>query len=315
MDMPALLSAHDLVRRYGERAAVDGLSFELAAGEIFGFLGPNGAGKTTTFEILSGLRRPDAGELRFRGAPITPTDPRFRARLGVVFQKPSVDEKLTARENLALGAALYGIGGKTARERIARVLALAELAPRADELVKSFSGGMRRRLELSRVLLHDPELLVLDEPTQGLDPGFFQTFWREIRALRDGRGMSVLLTTHDPLEAEQCDRLAVLDAGKIIAKGTPDQLKAMIGGDVITLASDRPSELAAAVREKFPELAPRVVDGAVIVARPKGHELVPRLVEAFPAGTFASVGIHPPNLADVFVQLTGRGLHRAAAQA
>jgi ABC-2 type transport system ATP-binding protein len=303
----ALLAAEGLVRRYGDRVAVDGLSFELRRGEIFGFLGPNGAGKTTTFEMLSGLRGPDAGTFFLGGTPVAPTSPRLRARLGVIFQKPSVDDKLTARENLVLGASLYGVTGKQARARVDAQLALVGLEGRADEPVARFSGGMRRRLELARVLLHDPEILILDEPTHGLDPGFFRTFWKQILDLRAARGLSVLLTTHDPLEAENCDRLAILDAGKIICCGTPEELKARIGGDVITVEADDPEAVAVELRERL-GVAATVVDGRVVVSQPRGHELVPRLVEAFPKGRLASVGLRPPNLADVFVKLTGRGL-------
>ncbi len=284
------------------------MSFEVAAGEIFGFLGPNGAGKTTTFELLSGLRRAHAGTFRWRGRPIRPDSSEFRRRLGVAFQKPSVDDKLTARENLFLGAALYGLTGRAATARVDEALKLTELEGRAREPVARFSGGMRRRLELARVLLHDPEILILDEPTQGLDPAFFRAFWTHVRGLVKSRGLTVLLTTHDPEEGEQCDRLAVLDGGKIIASGSPDDLKARVGGDVITIEADRPDELIPALAELG--LAARAVDpiqGRVVVSRPRGHELVPRLVEAFPAGRLRSVGLRPPNLADVFVALTGRG--------
>jgi ABC-2 type transport system ATP-binding protein len=300
-----LLAAEGLVRRYGERAAVDGVSFEVKAGEIFGFLGPNGAGKTTTFELLSGLRRAHAGTFRWRGKPIRPDSAEFRRRLGVAFQKPSVDDKLTARENLTLGAALYGLTGRAAAARVDEALKLTELEGRSREPVARFSGGMRRRLELARVLLHDPELLILDEPTQGLDPAFFRAFWSHVRGLVASRGLTVLLTTHDPEEGEQCDRLAVLDGGKVIASGTPDELKAKVGGDVITIEAENPDEIV-------PALAPmgleaKVLDGRVVLSRPRGHELVPRLVEAFPAGRLRAVGLRPPNLADVFVTLTGKG--------
>lgn len=302
-----LLEARGLVRRYGQRAAVSGLSFHVGRGEIFGVLGPNGAGKTTTFELLSGLRAAHEGEILWEGTPVSPERPSFRARLGVLFQKPSVDDKLTARENLLLGAALFGVTGRIAKERIESTLKHLELAERADELVSGFSGGMRRRLELGRVLLHDPELLILDEPTQGLDPAFFKKFWAHILDLCRVKHLTVLLTTHDPMEAEMCHRLAILDQGRIIAQGSPSELKARVGGDVVTVEADAPHELVPVIQSQL-DLEVNLVDGKLSLERPRGHELVPRLVELFPAGRLKSVGLRPPNLADVFIKLTGRAL-------
>ena len=306
-----LLAARGLERRYADRVVVDDLSFALAPGEIFGFLGENGAGKTTTFEMISGLRRPDRGEILWRGAAALPTDAAYRARLGVVFQKPSVDEALSARENLELGAALYGLRGAAVRAKIDAALAFAELADRAREPVKKLSGGMRRRLELARVLLHEPELLVLDEPTHGLDPGFFRRFWAEIRRLRDARGLTVLLTTHDPAEAAQADRLAVLDAGRVLATGTPAELTAQVGGDVRVVEADDAAALVEPIRARHGVEA-RVSGDRLLLTLPRAHELVPRLVEGFPAGRLRSVAVHPPDLADVFVRLTGRTWQAAA---
>ncbi|MBI4511673.1 MAG: ABC transporter ATP-binding protein [Deltaproteobacteria bacterium] len=303
----ALISAHGLVRRYGAVKALQGVSFHVSRGEIFGFLGPNGAGKTTTFELLSGLRSADEGEVRWNGERMHPTDSRFRARLGVVFQKPSVDDKLTARENLLLGAALYGLTGRVARERMEQALRLVELQGRDRGPVAGFSGGMRRRLELARVLLHEPELLILDEPTQGLDPAFFKKFWSQIEALRRERNLTILITTHDPKEAEICDRLAILDAGRIIAEGTPHELKKQVGGDVVVVEADRPDELVPFISDRL-DVPIQLADGRLYLTRPNGHELIPRLVELFPAGRLKSVGLHAPTLADVFVTLAGRRL-------
>ena len=304
--MTPVLEARGLSRRYGDRVAVDGLDFEVGRGEILGFLGPNGAGKTTTFEILAGLRHADSGELRFHGAPVSPSDRRLRGRTAVVFQRPSVDDKLTARETLVLGASLYGVTGKAARQRVEAALETVGLAGRADEPVQRFSGGMRRRLELARVFLVDPELLILDEPTEGLDPAFARGFWAIVTDLVATRGLAVLLTTHDAVEAEQCDRLLILDKGKVIATGTPEELKARIGGDVIVVAADRPEEIAEGVAALG--LAVDIVDGDVHITHPAGHELIPRIVEAFPRGRLRSVGLRAPNLADVFVAVTGRML-------
>ncbi len=302
-----LLSVRGLSRRYGDRVALDGLSFDLAAGELLAFLGPNGAGKTTAFEILTGLRRADAGEVRLSGQLMAPGAAELRARIGVVFQRPAIDEKLTARENLLLGAALMGVSRAAARPRIEAALLRAELSARGDEQVAKFSGGLRQRLELERALLGEPDLLILDEPTQGLDPGFRRTFWRGIREACARRGLAVLLTTHDPHEAAECDRVAVLDAGRIVAEGTPRALCDRLGGDVLVVEAERPDELAPVIRERF-GVEPHIEGDTLRFTLPRAHEAIPRLVEALPPGRLTSVGLHLPTLADVFVHLTGRAL-------
>jgi ABC-2 type transport system ATP-binding protein len=301
------LRLEGLTRRFGERVAVDGLTVDVARGEVFGFLGPNGAGKSTTFHLLTGLLAPDAGRVLLDGREAPPTDGRVRQRLGVVFQDPSLDDKLTALENLKLGAALYGLSGKRAEARIAELLALVELGDRAREPVERYSGGMKRRLEIARVLLHEPEILVMDEPSRGIDAPTQRRIWEQLLELRRQRRMTILLTTHAPDEAEYCDRIAVLDHGRVIACDTPDVLRAQVGGDVVTLEGEEPEAVANEVRARF-SLEARVVEGAVVIETPKGHELIPRLVEALPPGRLRAVAMRRPTLADVFVHLTGRGL-------
>jgi len=301
------LRLEGLTRRFGERVAVDALTVDVARGEVFGFLGPNGAGKSTTFHLLTGLLAPDAGRVLLDGREAPPTDGRVRRRLGVVFQDPSLDDKLTALENLKLGAALYGLSGKRADARIAELLALVELGDRAKEPVERYSGGMKRRLEIARVLLHEPEILVMDEPSRGIDAPTQRRIWEQLLELRKKRRMTILLTTHQPDEAEHCDRIAVLDRGRVIACDKPDALRSQVGGDVVTLEGDDPDALAADVRARF-SLDARVVDNAVVIETPRGHELIPRLVEALPPGRLRAVAMRRPTLADVFVHLTGRGL-------
>jgi ABC-2 type transport system ATP-binding protein len=301
------LRLEGLTRRFGERVAVDALTVDVARGEVFGFLGPNGAGKSTTFHLLTGLLAPDSGRVLIDGREAPPTDGRVRRRLGVVFQDPSLDDKLTALENLKLGAALYGLSGKRAESRIAELLALVELGDRAKEPVERYSGGMKRRLELARVLLHEPEILVMDEPSRGIDAPTQRRIWEQLLELRRQRRMTILLTTHQPDEAEYCDRIAVLDHGRVIACDAPDVLRAQVGGDVVTLEGADADAIAAEVQAKF-ALAARVVDGAVVIETPRGHELIPRLVESLPAGRLRAVAMRRPTLADVFVHLTGRGL-------
>src|SRR4051794_4258173 len=225
------LRLEGLTRRFGDRVAVNALTLDIRRGETFGFLGPNGAGKSTTFHLLTGLLAPDAGNIYLDGQPAPPTDPRMRRRLGVVFQEPSLDDKLTALENLRLGAALYGLTGRAAETRIAAMLEVVDLKDRAREPVERYSGGMRRRLELARVLLHEPEILIMDEPARGIDAATQRRIWQQLDELKARQRLTILLTTHMPEEAEHCDRLAVLDEGRVIACDTVEALKKRVGGD------------------------------------------------------------------------------------
>ncbi|HZZ83127.1 MAG TPA: ABC transporter ATP-binding protein [Anaeromyxobacteraceae bacterium] len=306
------LAARGLAFRYREREVLRGLSFEVAAGEIFGVLGPNGAGKSTLFSILTGLARPRAGTLLLDGAPVAFGARALRARLGVVFQEPSLDARLTAEENLLLGAALFAVPRAEARSRARSLLARAGLAERAREPVAKLSGGMRRRLELARAVIHRPSILVLDEPTSGLDAAAFRAAWEAIQSLRREEGLTVLLNTHRPDEAEQCDRLAVMAEGRIVACEPPEALRARVAGDVVVVEADGAESLAAEIALRF-QLPARAVEGAVVVEREEGHTLVPRLVEAFPPGRFRSVAVRRPTLADAFLEITGRGLDAGEA--
>jgi ABC-2 type transport system ATP-binding protein len=306
-DVPPRLRAEGLSRRFGTRAALDGVSFEVAPGEMFGLLGPNGAGKTTAFRLLAGLLPPHAGTLALDGRPVSSDDSAYRARLGVVFQEASLDLKLTARENLRLGAALYDVPRARAARRIDEALALMALGDRADEVAAKYSGGMRRRIEIARVLLHQPSLLLLDEPGRGVDPEALRRIWDEITTLAATRGTSVIVTTHQPEEAERCHRIAILDGGRVAATGTPDQLRAHVAGDVVRVRGEKPDELRATIATRL-GLAGRVVEGDVVVETPRGHEIVPRIAELFPAGRIAAIATSRPTLADVFAKLTGKGL-------
>jgi ABC-2 type transport system ATP-binding protein len=304
---PPALAARGLGFRYGEREVLSGVDFEVRPAEIFGFLGPNGAGKSTLFSILAGLLPPLAGTFLRDGAPVGPRDPALRARTGVVFQSPSLDGKLTCEENLLLAAALFRVPRPEARERAARLLAEAGLADRAREPADRLSGGLRRRLELCRALVHRPSLLLLDEPTTGLDAASFARTWATIEELRRAEGLTVLLTTHRPEEAERCDRLAVLSHGRVAACETPEVLRARVSGDVLALEADDPGPLAVELRTRL-GLESRVLPSGVEVVRERGHELVPRIVEAFPPGRFRSVALRRPTLADAFLRLTGASL-------
>ena len=303
----ARLSVRDLAFRYGERHVLRQVSFDVARGEIVGLLGPNGAGKSTLFSILTGLLRPASGAILLDGHAIAPGARALRARMGVVFQSPSLDAKLGALENLVLGGRLFGLSRGEARARAADLLAAAGLAGRAAESAGKLSGGMRRRLELARALMHRPSILLMDEPTVGLDAGAFRQTWEMVRGLARDQDLTVLLTTHRPDEAEACDRLVVLAQGRVVATGSPEALRARVPGDVVTVEADDPAPLAAEVAARFGVRARPGARG-VHVERERGHELVPRLVEAFPAGRFRSVSIRRPTLADAFLAITGEAL-------
>ena len=309
-----LLEARGLTHAFTREKALDGLSFALGAGEMLGLLGPNGCGKSTTLRVLTGLLVPDAGELHFCGERVAPGDRKLRRAMGVVFQSASLDGRLSVRENLELSATLQGLGGAKARACVADALAFAQLEARAKDRVSELSGGMKRRLELSRALLHDPSLLLLDEPTSGLDEPSFRRAWQRIGARRAqasvagvSAGLSVILTTHRAEEAALCDRVAVLDRGRVVACDTPQALIDRVSGDVLTLEADEPGPLADEIRRRF-ALEVRVLGGKLLIERERGHELIPRLVEALPAGSVQSLSMHRPTLADVFVKLTGRSL-------
>ena len=288
---------------YGERVALQDLSFQVRHAEIFGLLGPNGSGKTTMFRILSTLMLPTAGSARILGHDLVGDPAGVRGTIGVVFQSPSIDVKLTAAENLRHVGHLYGLWGSALTARIQEMLSRVGLSDRAQQRVETFSGGMQRRLELAKGLLHNPAVLLLDEPTTGLDPGARRDLWQYLAMLRDQQHVTVIVTTHLMEEAERCDRLAILSEGKLVALGTPAELKSEIGADVILLETTQPEPLAARIAERF-GLAAQVIGGKVRIERLNGHRFVAEVMEAFP-GEIESISVSKPNLEDVFIRRTG----------
>ncbi len=286
--------------------ALAGVGFQVASGEIFGFLGPNGGGKTTLFRILATLARPESGTVHVFGADLATQAREVRRRLGVVFQSPSLDLQLTVRENLVHQGHLHGLGGRDLAGRIAAGLERFGLTERVNQRTAELSGGLRRRVEIAKALLHEPRLLLLDEPSTGLDPGARHDLWETLESLR-ASGVTVLLTTHFMEEGDRCDRLVLLSRGAIVAEGTPAALKEEIGGDVVTLTGRDPQTLARDLAALHPELAPVVRDGAVRLERERGHELAARLAEALP-GRIESVTVARPSLEDVFLRRTGHRL-------
>lgn len=305
MDNPAV-EVEGLRYAYGDREALAGVTFTVSRGEIFGFLGPNGGGKTTLFKVLSTLRPPTAGRVRVFGHDLARAPDAVRMRLGVVFQDPSLDLKLTVMENLLHHGHLYGLWGQALQSRAREVLEGLGLGDRARDLVETLSGGLRRRTELAKVLVHRPELLIMDEPSTGLDPGARQEFSAYLRRLRQQDGVTILLTTHLIEEAEQCDRVGFLHEGRVVAIGEPDALKGTVGGDVIVIDAHNPKELQGKMRDRFGCDAV-LVDGSLRVERPCGHEFIREVVEAFP-GAVKSAAFGRPTLEDVFIRLAGRRL-------
>jgi ABC-2 type transport system ATP-binding protein len=301
--IPPAVEVERVVHHYGPRRALDNVSLTIEWGEIFAFLGPNGGGKTTLFRLLCTLIPLQQGTIRLLGYDVGRDKTAVQARIGVVFQAPSLDRKLTVAENVRHQGRLYGLSGGVLVERQREMLAHLGLADRVDDRVETLSGGLRRRVELAKGLIHRPQLLLLDEPSTGLDPGARSDLWDYLRRIREQEGVTVVLTTHLLEEADKADRLAILNAGSLVALDTPDNLRATVGGDSITIQTEEPAALSAAVQEQF-GVPSQVIDGSVRLEQPDGHRWIARLVEAFP-GRVRSISLGKPTLEDVFIARTG----------
>jgi len=308
------IEVDDLVKRYGDFEAVRGISFRVKRGEIFAFLGPNGAGKTTTVHVLTTLLKPTSGGATVAGHDVVREPDAVRRKIGIVFQDMSLDSELTAYENMLIHGRIYGLGGNELKDKIERLLKFVELWDFRDRQVKTFSGGMQRRLEIARSLLHEPEVLFLDEPTIGLDPQTRAHIWDYIRAMKEEHDMTVFLTTHYMDEAEMlADRIAIMDHGKIIAEGTADELKGLIGNDVIYLRIKAPEELRC-LKADFIRGCKLLPDGRVRLDVENAAGALPRLFELASSGgiKILEVTYHRPTLNDVFLHLTGREIREDA---
>ncbi len=298
---PAIVVS-DVTHRYGSNTAVDQLSLAINPGEIFVFLGPNGSGKTTLFRLLSTLIPLQTGDITILGHNLRQATPEVRSKLGVVFQSPSLDKKLTVAENLTHQGRLYGMSTTELRSRSQQMLATLGLEQRSADLVETLSGGMRRRVELAKGMLHQPQLLLLDEPSTGLDPGARADLWQYLHQVRQ-QGVTIVLTTHLLEEAHRADRIAIMHQGQLAALDTPAALQASVGGDSITIRTESPEKLVANIREKFACEA-TLLDGAVRLEQPDGHQWISRLVEAFPK-EIQTITLGKPTLEDVFIARTG----------
>jgi len=298
-----VISVQNIVHRYEGRTALNGVSFEVRPAELFGLLGPNGSGKTTLFRILSTLMIPTVGRATIVGFDAAKDPDGLRRQIGVVFQAQSIDAKLTAYENLWHQGHLYGQRGTVLKARIKEILGRVGLADRSKERIETFSGGMQRRVELAKGLLHHPSVLLLDEPTTGLDPGARRDVWQYLQLLRNQEHVSVIVTTHLMEEAERCDRLAILNEGKLVALGAPTELKREIGGDVILLEAREPESLADRIRVRF-NVEVAVLNNKIRLERENGHRFITDVVEAFP-GEIHAISVSKPTLEDVFIHRTG----------
>jgi len=307
--MTNVIETFKLTRSFNGLTAVDKLDISVESGEIFALLGPNGAGKTTTISMLCTILKPSSGTAKVNGFDIVKEAMQVRKSIGIVFQDPSIDDRMTGRENLFMHANLYGVPTSEQKSRIDNVLKLVELEDRANDLMRTYSGGMRRRLELARGLIHYPKVLFLDEPTLGLDPQTRDHVWKYIRELKEAHDITVVLTTHYMDEADRLsDRIAIMDYGKIIALDTSAKLKETLEGDVVIIKAKNPDAVLSLVTEKMGLPQARIVNGNVEVTVKNGKSMLPRIVETATHNNIfvESISLHEPNLEDVFLHYTGR---------
>jgi ABC-2 type transport system ATP-binding protein len=302
-----VIAVQNISHKYGSRVALSNVSFQVKPGEIFGLLGPNGGGKSTLFRILSTMMMPTEGAATVAGCDVVSQSADVRRKIGVVFQTQSLDKALTVGENLRSQGHLHGLSGATLRDRMESVMKRFGILDRRNEVVESLSGGLKRRVEIAKALLHKPQVLIMDEASTGLDPGARRELSQYVHELRDGEGVTIVLTTHILDEAERCDRLVLLHQGKIVAEGSPAELKSRIGGGhVVVLEAADPAELGAKIEAQF-GVRPSIMDGEVRIEIDNGHRFITEVVEAFP-GAIDSVALHKPTLEDVFVHETGASI-------
>lgn len=299
-----MIEIQDVRHNYGERVALDAVTLSVGQGDVFALLGPNGGGKTTLFRLLSTSLKPQQGKIRIAGLDVVTDVAAVRERIGVVFQRPSLDAKLTVLENLQHQGHLYGLRGADLKQRIDASLELVTLSDRRKDFVSELSGGLQRRVELAKALLHRPDVLIFDEPSTGLDPGARRNFWDNLMALREAYGTTLVLTTHFMEEAERCDQVGILDEGKLIALDNPLALKQSIGNDVITLQTESPDGVVAEVKKIY-DGDVQVIDQSVRIACAGAERL---LADLYPLvrDSITALTLSQPSLEDVFMQRTGR---------
>ncbi len=308
-----MIRTENLCKHFNGIKAVDDVTFSVEKGEIFGFLGPNGAGKTTTINVLCTLLRPTSGHAYVNGYDVTDDPNNVRKSIGLIFQEPSLDDRLTAEENLDFHGIIYDIPKDIREERKKELLEMVDLWDRRTDVVKTFSGGMKRRLEIARGLLHRPALLFLDEPTLGLDPQTRNHIWNYIHHLRDEQNITIFMTTHYMDEAENCDRIAIIDYGKIVALDTPEALKKLVGGDVITLKTIDDEKAVREIGERYHLHVRRDAKGIHLEIK-NSEEFIPEFISSF-STKINSINLRRPTLDDVFLKLTGHEIRAEQASA
>jgi ABC-2 type transport system ATP-binding protein len=301
-----VIEASNIVKRFGELEAVKGVSFSVKEGEIFGFLGPNGAGKTTTINILCTLLKPTAGQAKVNGHDVVKERSQVRQSIGLVFQEPTLDDYLTAEQNLRFHGYAYGVPRNVLEPRLKELLEMMELWDRRKGKISTYSGGMKRRLEIARGLLHHPRVLFLDEPTLGLDPQTRRRIWDYIHDLRKRENLAIFMTTHYMDEAENCDRIAIIDYGQTVALDTLEKLKDGVGGDVISVKTEDNEEAVRLLEGQY-KFKPAIENGIISFTVSHGEEFLPKFVSGFPL-RLLSIGLRRPTLEDVFLKLTGRNI-------
>jgi ABC-2 type transport system ATP-binding protein len=309
--MTQVIETFNLTKAYNSFKAVDKLNISVDSGEVFGLLGPNGAGKTTTVSMLCTILKPTSGTATVDGHDIIKDPGKVRKSIGIVFQDPSIDDRLTGRENLFMHANLYGVPVSVQKERIEKILNLIELEDRADDLLRTYSGGMRRRLEIGRGLIHQPKVLFLDEPTVGLDPQTRDHIWRYIKELKEANDITVVLTTHYMDEADRLsDRIAIVDHGKVVVLDTPQKLKETLEGDVIAIRANNNEALGKLVSKWLGFTNNQVINDTLEVTVPNGKNVMPRIVELASGNNIyiESIVLREPNLEDVFLHYTGSSI-------
>ena len=299
-----IIKVENLVKRFGELAAVDNISFSVAPGEIFGFLGPNGAGKTTTINVLCTLTKPTSGRATIDGLDVVRQQSQVRQLIGLVFQDPSLDERLSGLQNMRFHGLVYSVPATVREQRIEQLLRMVELWDKRHNEVRTYSGGMKRRLELARGLLHHPKVLFLDEPTLGLDPQTRNRIWEYILELRQREGTTIFLTTHYMDEADKATRIAIIDYGKLIAMNTPEKLKKMVGKDIISVKTDDNEKAAAEIRLRY-QIEARHDGNGLCFEVANGEEFLPIFIREF-STKILGVSLRRPSLDDAFLKLTGR---------
>jgi ABC-2 type transport system ATP-binding protein len=303
--MPAV-EVTDVSHNYGDRQALDAVGFEVDEAAIFGFLGPNGGGKTTLFHLLSTLLPLQSGSIRALGFDVSKQSAIYRQHIGVTFQSPSLDRRLTVRENLIHQGNLYGLSGSSLKSTVDELLERFSVADRSADIVDTLSGGLKRRVELAKTLLHRPKLLLLDEPSTGLDPGGRHDLWIQLEQLRSEFGVTVIVTTHLMEEAERCDRLALLDLGKIVTEGSPSELRSLVPGECLTITCDQPDELKERLQSEL-DLSFQRMGETLRIHRSDCQSLFSQIMERYGADV-KSISLGKPTLEDVFMEQTGRRL-------